>query len=99
MYLPFTLYFETFMYLPYTLRLLIKRTTNKTTIRGETLRERRRKPFENLFNAIVSDSTHKLHSRLPPKNLITLDPIDYFLSLSKTNRFKNCFINASVWNF
>lgn len=67
-----------------------------------TLRERRRILCEKLFKNIVSDPTHKLHSLLPPKNL---NPYNlrsnspFSIPFSKTNRFKNCFINASISNF
>ena len=60
-----------------------------------TLKDRRQKLCKKRFNAVVSNTDHKLHHLLPPKNtpvykLRRQRPFD--CPASQTNCYKNCFI-------
>ena len=65
------------------------------------LHERREKISTDLFDEIVCDPTHRLHSLLPQRKSCTYAPRrkrDFTLPKCKTKRLKNSFIFSHVYN-
>jgi hypothetical protein len=60
-----------------------------------SLRDRRLKLCKKLFQSVISDTEHKLHHLLPPKNTSAYNlrrqrPFD--CPTTRTNRFRNTFV-------
>ena len=91
--------------MPYSTVHLEKTPPDRSIVHAQlkSLQELHRKLCVSLFNDIVKDKDHKLHTLLPPKNnnsqFFMRRPRTFSIPNYKTNRTKNTFLMASSINY